>query len=70
MASLGPVYEDTLFSEFNDRTIAAFIDGNPGTQLSDFTANIDWGDGTAVEKAEILPKNGYYVVVADDHTYT
>jgi len=28
-------------------TVATFVDGNPGATPSDFTATIDWGDGSA-----------------------
>ena len=48
-------------------TVAALQDGNPGAPLSDFTATIDWGDGSTSSGA-VSGSGGSYSI-AGAHTY-
>ena len=49
--------------------VAAFTDANPSALLSDFTATIDWGDGTTSNGTVILdPSSGFDIL--GSHTYT
>jgi len=53
--------------------IAAFSDSNPSAVVSDFTALIDWGDGTQSDGVVSSPRHGRLDVSApppDGHTYT
>jgi uncharacterized protein (TIGR03118 family) len=63
----GVVYSDT---------VATFTDGNPLGSASDFTAVIDWGDGSTtpgkIMVSSANPGNTYYVVpdpATNTHTY-
>ncbi|HKS79680.1 MAG TPA: PKD domain-containing protein [Gaiellaceae bacterium] len=48
-------------------TVAALHDGNPGAPLSDFTATIDWGDGST-SSGTVSGSGGDYGI-AGAHTY-
>src|SRR5208282_3483569 len=48
-------------------TVATFTDANPNAAVGDFTATIDWGDGTT-STGTITAKNGVFSV-AGTHTY-
>jgi hypothetical protein len=50
-------------------TVATFTDGNPNAPLSDFTAMINWGDGTPTTTVtvSINPSGGF--MVTGTHTY-
>jgi uncharacterized protein (TIGR03118 family) len=55
--------------------VANFTDANPLSQASDFSAMIDWGDGSPPSAGEVLTGNGLgaYIVFVDGalaHTYT
>ena len=50
-------------------TVANFADSNPGATASDFTATIDWGDGTALEVRTVTAGVGGGFSVAGGHTY-
>lgn len=39
-------------------TVASFICANPASPASDFTASIDWGDGTAASEGTIVADGG------------
>ena len=43
-------------------TVAKFTDANPDGRLSDFSATIDWGDGTAPSAGTITGSGGNYAV--------
>lgn len=49
-------------------TLATFTDGNPTAPLSDFTATVDWGDGSAVTGGAIS-QSGSTFTVTGTHTY-
>jgi VCBS repeat-containing protein len=48
--------------------VATFTDANPGATLADFTATINWGDGTAPTAGTVTETNGVFSV-AGSHTY-
>ena len=48
-------------------TVATFTDANPNAAVGDFTATINWGDGTT-STGTITEKNGVFSV-AGTHTY-
>ncbi len=55
-----------------DVTVLAFTDANPMAPVSDFTATIDWGDGT-ITQGTVVPVGGSAAgadfKVVGDHTY-
>lgn len=53
-----------------NQTLATFTDGNPLGAVADFTATIDWGDGTALTTGQIAGVSGGPFSVAGNHTYT
>ena len=49
--------------------VATFTDANPDGSVSDFTATVIWGDGTAATSATITESGGVFTVTGT-HTYT
>ena len=62
-----PVYSPPLFKG----PVATFLDDNPTGPLSDFTALVDWGDGTPMTAGTISQPGGVGTefVVSGMHTY-
>ncbi len=54
-------------SVFND-AVATFTDDNPNASPTDFTATIDWGDGTPATEGSIGSNSAAFVVIGQ-HTY-
>ncbi len=52
-----------------DAAVAQFTDANPNPPLSDFSAIIDWGDGTPPSAGTIVPQGGSSFIVRGSHTY-
>jgi len=52
-----------------DGVVATFTDENPGAPLSDFTATIDWGDGSAPTAGVITGPVGGTFTVSGSHEY-
>jgi Bacterial Ig-like domain (group 3) len=50
-------------------SVATFTDANPGTQPSDYTATIDWGDGTTPTAGTVQAVSGGGFRVVGTHTY-
>ncbi|HET6880071.1 MAG TPA: TIGR03118 family protein [Pirellulales bacterium] len=48
--------------------VATFVDGNPNPDLNDFTATVDWGDGT-LTSGLVSNVLGTTFAVAGSHTY-
>jgi hypothetical protein len=48
--------------------VATFTDANPNSKTTDFTASIDWGDGTTTDA--IITSDGSEFVVLGNHTYS
>ena len=59
------VGEQTAF----DDAVATFDDDNAAATPADFTATIDWGDGSSVTTGTIGQSSGAFVVIGQ-HTYT
>ena len=49
-------------------TVATFVDSEAGTVVGDYSATVNWGDGTAPTTGTITFGNGHYSV-AGTHTY-
>jgi hypothetical protein len=49
--------------------VASFSDGNPVGASTDFSATINWGDGTATTPGTITSRDGSYIV-SGSHLYT
>jgi RHS repeat-associated protein len=49
--------------------VAEFVDENPDAKASDFTVEIDWGDGSQVQTTAVVDPEGGFDVLGD-HTYT
>lgn len=60
IASLNPV---------SNATIASFSDADPNGTASDYSANINWGDGTAAAPADAIMQNGGQFDISGSHTY-
>lgn len=52
-----------------EHTLATFTDSNPQAPVSDFTATIDWGDGTPLTEGQVSGATGGPFTVAGSHTY-
>lgn len=52
-----------------DRTVATFVDANPSGDLADFTATVDWGDGSAPTAGVISGSPGGTFSVGGSHRY-
>jgi probable HAF family extracellular repeat protein len=53
----------------SNATVATFTDGNPYAAASDFTATINWGDGTTTT-GTVVAQNGGGFAVDGAHAYT
>jgi hypothetical protein len=49
--------------------LATFTDADPNGTLSDYSATIDWGDGTASSAGTVSSGSGGQFVVSGSHTY-
>jgi hypothetical protein len=56
---------------FTGKPVASFTDANPTAPLGDFTASINWGDGTLASPGTVTQPGGVGTafVVNGDHTY-
>ncbi len=52
-----------------DAAVASFTDGDPHATAADFTATIDWGDGTQPAPATVRKAKGGGFTVTGTHTY-
>ena len=50
-------------------TVATFTEAVPDTVASDYTATIDWGDGTATTAGTVTAASGGGFAVSGSHTY-
>lgn len=50
--------------------VATFIDADPNGVVGDFTATIDWGDGSPVTTGVVTALGGARFSVSGNHTYT
>ncbi|HEU5271331.1 MAG TPA: PKD domain-containing protein, partial [Jatrophihabitans sp.] len=61
---------DFLSTNPVNRVLATFTDANPTGPLSDFTATIDWGDGTPATSGMVAGPTGGPFTVSGDHSYS
>jgi hypothetical protein len=67
-----PIFDPPVFSSFkSNQPVATFNDANPSAPITDFTATIDWGDGTPATAGTIEPPllGGTAFRVFGTHTY-
>jgi hypothetical protein len=50
-------------------SVATFTDGNSTANAADFTATLDWGDGSQPSAGQVTPQDGGFVV-AGSHVYS
>lgn len=50
-------------------TVAYFVDGTPTANFNNFTATVDWGDGTAAMSGAVSGFPGRAFPVGGTHTY-
>lgn len=60
---------DTLSTNPVDGVVATFTDANPHAPVSDFTATIDWGDGSAATAGTVSATDNGTFTVSGSHTY-
>ena len=64
------IYFDTSANVPFDGVIATFIDENPYAAISDFTATVNWGDGSSLSSATVASQGpGTSYNVTGTHTY-
>lgn len=68
-APLTAAGETILSTNPVDQTVATFTDANPGGTTADFTATIDWGDGTQPTTGVVTGPNGGPFTVSGSHSY-
>src|SRR5262249_19549048 len=68
LESHGPHVSTTVGREFTG-VVATFTDSRTGAQAADFTATIDWGDGTTSDGTISVDANGGFHVTGT-HTFT
>lgn len=62
------IAEGTVFDSVNNGPVAIFADDNPAAAASDFSATIDWGDGSAPTAGTIVVNDTQFSVLGT-HTY-
>jgi len=54
-------------------SVATFTDANPAAPLTDFSATINWGDGTPLDTNTVITRqivgDGFFFLVSGTHTY-
>ncbi len=68
-AALAATGVDGLSTNPVDQTVASFVDANPGGDLADFTATVDWGDGSTPTAGAITGSPGGTFSVGGIHHY-
>ena len=64
----GTTVSGTEGAAISSATVATFTDANPNATASDFTATINWGDGTSTS-GTVVAQNGGSFAVDGTHTY-
>jgi hypothetical protein len=68
LAASGTTVSGTEGAAISGATIATFTDANPNAPVSDFTATINWGDGSTTS-GTVVAQNGGDFAVDGTHTY-
>jgi hypothetical protein len=69
LAGYGNTVEASPGLALNNVVVGVFIDPDPGDQSGEYTAIINWGDGTAPTSGEVIGSEGLFEVLAS-HAYT
>jgi hypothetical protein len=69
LSATGGTISSTEGTAISGATVATFTDANPNAAASDFTATINWGDGTSAT-GTVVAQNGGGFAVNGGHTYT
>ena len=64
----GTTVSGTEGAAISSATVATFTDANPNAMVGDFTATIDWGDGTSTAGTVVVQSGGGFAVDGG-HTY-
>jgi hypothetical protein len=51
-------------------TVGSFTDGDPGSIVGDYSASVDWGDGSALDASATVAAAGSSFAAQGAHTYT
>ncbi len=51
------------------KRVASFTDADPSGTLGDYTATVNWGDGTALQRASLSTADGVTFFVSGTHAY-
>lgn len=65
----GYSYQVTEGAELSNALVASFSDPNGAAALADYSADINWGDGTGDSAGQIVPKGNGQFVVTGSHVY-
>jgi hypothetical protein len=68
LAASSTTISSTEGTVITSATVATFTDANPNAAASDFTATIDWGDGTSTSGTVVAQSGGGFAVDGT-HTY-
>jgi autotransporter-associated beta strand protein len=68
LTASGTTVSGTEGTAISGATVATFTDANPSATASDFTATINWGDGTTTS-GTVVAQNGGGFAVDGDHSY-
>ena len=72
-ALLQPVTESNTSSILTTTALATFTDGGNGSLINDYSASINWGDGTTgnpdITAGTITFSNGQYTITGGNHGY-
>lgn len=68
-ATAGPPISAVEGTSTGTVTLATFTDADPNGTLSDYSASVTWGDGTAAETATVSGGSGHFAVTSSGHTY-
>jgi hypothetical protein len=69
-APLAATGVDFLSTNPVNQSLASFKDSNPAGPLSDFTAVVDWGDGSPASSGVVTGPTGGPFTVSGSHTYS
>jgi phosphodiesterase/alkaline phosphatase D-like protein len=68
LSATGEAVNGTVGAQFSG-TVAKFTDANPDGKISQYTASINWGDGSSASAGTIKAAEGGGFLVSGSHTY-
>jgi parallel beta-helix repeat protein len=69
LSGIGTIIAATEFTPFSGRVATFSHTGYPGNPAADFSATIDWGDGTTTQGTVSSGVSGSFLYVSGSHTY-